>query len=195
MKNPTAGSIRAFIAIEISERSKKEISSIIAKLRSTRAHVKWTDPGLIHITLKFLGTIPEGRVDSISEKISYVSKKQDPFRIDLAGINVFPMWRMPKVIWLGINDPSGGLKRLARSVDNNMEKEGFLREKRAFSPHITLGRFKSLKKITALREMAQDMKAPSLSDNVDKIILFKSDLNRDGAVHTPVFSSKIHKSI
>ena len=51
----------------------------------------------------------------------------------------------PRVVWVGLDDPTDTLVPLVTDIEQCLEPLGFKREKRRFNPHITLGRVRSLK--------------------------------------------------
>ncbi len=134
--------LRSFIAIELSEVLKKALAEFQQELGKCGADVRWVRPDNIHLTLKFLGNIEEDKADAIAEKIKGTCKGQPGFELAISGAGVFPGKRSPRVLWAGIvlND---NIMTLQEGIEEAMASLGFEREKRRFSPHLTLGRFRS----------------------------------------------------
>lgn len=132
---------RAFIAIELPSRAHTELSRVIAEMRTGHERsVKWVDPGIIHLTLKFLGNIPYEKASDISEAIRQAARTIQPFPLELNGIGAFPDTKAPRVIWAGVGGDITTLRTLQKQIDQALIPLGFAPEARGFSPHLTLGR-------------------------------------------------------
>ena len=181
--------IRSFIALELSDEIKTELDRIEGVLKKSDANVKWIKPGSIHLTLKFLGYITEEKIASISEKIERIASETSPFDIVLNEIGVFPTWDRARVIWVGVGEGSGNVETLAGMIEEAMSEEGFEKEKRSFRSHLTLGRVRSPKNKEKLEKEALSVEVKPAKSHISKIILFKSDLSPEGAVHTPLYTA------
>lgn len=177
---------RSFIAIELSAEAKKELTRVVDFLKEAGASVKWVKPGSIHLTLKFLGDVPEDRITDIESKLKPIAESFPSFSMTLEGIGVFPDWKYVKVIWAGIGEGSSSLEELAEKVDEAMASAGFEKEKRAFKSHLTLGRVRNSKRKKELKEKAQEAEMKPVVITASSIVLFKSELTSEGAVHTPL---------
>ena len=71
------------------------------------------------------------------------------FEVAVKGVGVFPDLEHIRIVWAGADSES--MIRLAGIVDDSMNKVGFGKESRPFTPHLTLGRVKSNKVINGLR--------------------------------------------
>jgi 2'-5' RNA ligase len=136
--------MRIFIAVELSESIRTTIVQIQDKLRGTEDKIKWVDPSLIHLTLKFLGEVRKERVGAIIEVTQKIAQKFSPFFMEVKGVGVFPGLSSPRVIWLGVGSGSTNLQKLNSELENHLAKDGFSKEKKKWTPHLTLGRVKSL---------------------------------------------------
>jgi 2'-5' RNA ligase len=105
--------------------------------------VRWARPENVHLTLKFLGEVPEDDLDRVAQALEPVSLRHEPFEAELSGFGAFPSARRARILWAGIGEGSEFLRELARDVDASLEPLGFEREDRAYVPHLTLGRARS----------------------------------------------------
>ena len=177
-----AEQIRAFIAIEIPEEVKSFLSNLAASLKATRAHVRWVRPEGMHLTLKFLGNTQADLIPTLDQHLGPVFSKLETVRLDVGRVGAFPHLRKPRVIWAGLEDKSGLLVPLVGKLEEQLAVLGFKKEKRPFSPHLTLGRVKSTKNISDLIEEVRnrtDVVGPSFT--ADHAILFQSILKPSGA--------------
>ncbi len=176
--------IRSFIAIEFSDEARNEISRIEELLKKADADVKWVAPGSVHMTLKFLGSVPEEKIPCISGRLKDMASEIPAFDISLEDVGVFPKWEHIKVLWIGIGQSSERVRDLAERVEQVMAQEGFDRESRAFRSHLTIGRVRSAKNRDKIREIAGSIKVRPVSCRISRVALFKSDLLKSGAVHS-----------
>ena len=181
--------IRSFIAIELSPPLRHHIEKIQNELKSATTDVRWVRSEGIHLTLKFLGAIDEERVAEIGDTLEECLADTTIFALSVGSLGAFPNREHPKVIWLGIEDERGVLQQVQQTIDRKLTRLGFTAEKRAFSPHLTLGRIKSPKgKRTVSQRLATMGECACVTFDVTEIFLFKSDLKPSGAVHTKLKS-------
>ncbi len=178
--------MRTFIAIELPEGIKKEIEQLQAPLKKTRAFVSWVKPGNIHVTLKFLGEVPEEKIDEVFGATQRAVEGNKRFSMSLKGTGGFPNLRRPRVIWIGTGSGGGELSRLAERIEEEMEKIGFPREKRKFSAHFTIGRVKSAKNIESLAQQVESTDFQTEEIPVCEVVVMRSQLHPAGAIYTPL---------
>ncbi|HUL61656.1 MAG TPA: RNA 2',3'-cyclic phosphodiesterase [Methanocella sp.] len=169
--------IRTFIAVNLSQAIRDRIGE--AERDFAIRGVKLVDPRLVHVTLKFLGNVDEGRIDAIADALKAV--RVAPFAADVRGIGGFPNERSPRVIWIGA-EPGGTFVDLNRQVEDAMAGLGFAREGR-FKPHVTIGRVKfpdpeQKQRLPGLFERYRAFDAGSMP--VDRIHVMKSTLSPKG---------------
>jgi RNA 2',3'-cyclic 3'-phosphodiesterase len=176
--------IRCFVAINLPETVKNQIAEIISDLRKTGGDIKWVPAGNVHLTLKFLGNVDETVIPALKESLSKKLSHYKPFYIKIAGIGCFPSEKRPRVIWIGMED-SEVLKGIQKEVDVELNAFGFAPEDRPFSPHLTIGRVRSPKRLPELTRRCADVKATDLGAvNVTGIHIMKSELKPAGAEYS-----------
>ena len=94
----------------------------------------------IHLTLKFLGDVAQGRLSIVTHALEPLRERHKPFEISTSGFGAFPSERKARILWAGVGEGSGPLRTLAREVEDLLESAGFEREVRPYVPHLTLGR-------------------------------------------------------
>jgi 2'-5' RNA ligase len=176
---------RTFFAVELSTEIRAGVRRIQQGLRGNAAGVRWVRPEGIHLTLRFLGEVAPERIKGIVNRAEQCVQVISPFTIGIGGCGGFPTAHYPRVIWIGVEDPSGALKVLQARVEAGMVELGFLKEKRNYAPHLTLGRLHPGK---GQRMIAQALEAIKESDlgqmEVREICLFRSQLKPTGAEYT-----------
>jgi len=178
---------RAFIAVDLTESVRSALGEAqeVLKLRGFR--VKWVRPPNIHLTLKFLGSTAAADVDKIGVAMALAAKNCTPFSLAAKGIGVFPDIRRPRVIWAGLSGGLEMLQQMQQNLDGHLADLGFARETRGFKAHLTLGRVKG--KINSDRMNAAMIELTGFESkpfDVNRMILFKSELRPGGAVYTQV---------
>jgi 2'-5' RNA ligase len=178
--------MRTFIAVELPENIKNKIGELQAPLKRTNAFVSWVKPENIHITLKFLGEVPEEKINEVFSAIEIALKETKKFKINLKGTGVFPDFRRPRVIWVGAGKGGEELSNMATRIEEEMEKIGYPKENRKFSPHFTIGRVKSPKNIEKLMEKVKTTDFETEDIEVKEVTVMKSQLHPAGAIYTPL---------
>ena len=176
--------IRTFIAVELPERFVPEIERIDSILKM--AGVKVVEPGLVHITLKFLGDIHEDKVEPIASALSQIKCK--PFEASIKGIGVFPKPSYVKVIWLG---GLGDFETLHSEVERMLLRFKFKQEG-DFTPHATIARVKQPVNRTDLIEKITNIGNTDLGTfSVSSIFLKKSTLTPRGPIYETIKEIKL----
>jgi len=121
-------------------------------LRSVARDVAWVAAGNLHLTLKFLGAVPETRIESIAGALRDAGLAGRPFEARIRGLGAFPSTGRPRVVWAGVTDGASQMTELARRVDIALAALGFAPEERPFSPHVTLGRVRRPERNPALAD-------------------------------------------
>ncbi len=185
--------VRAFIAIKLPNSVKSTLSQLQDDLKqSDHAPVKWVDPDSIHLTLKFLGNIAVGTTPELTRAISEAARGIAPLRLELGELGVFPNLRAPRVVWIGLGGEIATLSVIQENIESALIPLGFSPERRAFSPHLTLGRVReraSPEERRRLGEAVSSLKmGAKLSFTVDSLSLMRSRLTREGAFYSRLSS-------
>jgi len=178
--------IRSFLAFELPVEIREQIRIISKELKKTALPVRWVKADNIHLTILFLGSVDEDTTGDIEEKVNVVVKGFSAFKIRLDAVGVFPHWRRPRVIWIGLDGDIGGLSNLRDELQEELKALGFVPEKRPFRAHLTLGRFKGPIDRDENMKWIIDRYSDINSDlyQLNELILYKSDLKPDGPVYT-----------
>jgi len=193
-------SLRLFIAVDISEEARAELSRLMRSLeeRGLRS-VRWVNPVGIHVTLKFLGDTAASMVPGVSEAMSRAAASSGPLKLALAGTGVFPNERAPRVLWAGLQGDVDALKRLQEAVEREVSPLGFPAEARGFSPHVTIGRVRESVHPAERQRIGEALARSSLRGGqawpVASVNLVRSTLAPSGAVYTVVASATLGRAL
>ena len=179
--------LRIFLALELDSPVKKQLVRLQKRLSAVGPDVRWVHKDQIHLTMKFLGDLTDQMAVDICRLCQNVAAQFDPFEFGIRGAGCFSNHRRPRVLWIGITDPSGSVRRLHERLETTLAPLGLRRELRAFRPHITLGRVRSGKNAQELLDVVtknEDFEAGIQS--AQEITIFSSQLSSDGPVHTVI---------
>jgi 2'-5' RNA ligase len=178
--------IRAFLAIDLPGEVRGEIAALQGRLKSALEGVRWTRPEGIHLTLKFFGDIDKNTIGSISNIVEKRTKGLGPLSLTMGEIGAFPNPGRARVLWIGVEGEIERLASLQGGMEDDFEGLGFAKERRSFTPHLTLGRARSSRgMISGLREVMESVWYDDPNPfSAEGLTLFKSDLTPGGAVYT-----------
>lgn len=177
--------LRAFIAIDLPDNVRSSLGEAQEVLKLQRFRVKWVRPQNIHLTLKFLGNTDAVDIDKIVAAMALATKDCAVVSLAAKRIGVFPDIRRPRVIWAGLSGQLEILQDIQRTLDGLLADVGFPKETRGFKAHLTLGRVKGKIARNRLKDAIDKLKGfESKSFDVNRIILFESELRPSGAVYT-----------
>jgi RNA 2',3'-cyclic 3'-phosphodiesterase len=172
--------MRTFIAVEIPEEIGRAVGDYITILQQTIPHVKWVSPDNMHLTMKFLGEVDEKRIPELEEFSTLALKGFSPFMVEFSHLGFFPSSRTPRVFWIGATAGVDKLLELYQDLEESLEKIGFDREAKTFSPHLTIGRVKHQERVTIPTGIPE---FNEVSFEVNGISLIKSTLTPQGPVY------------
>ena len=189
--------IRSFIAIELPDELKRELTRLEARLKSGEASgMRWVDPESIHLTLRFLGDIAADRVGEITRAMEEAAQTVPSFRLEVKDLGVFPSLKRVQVAWVGLSGEIDKLVQLQQRIESNLEGLGFAAEERAFTPHLTLGRVRnqaSFDERQRLGQLIAGTKFEGSSLTVDTINLMKSQLTSQGPIYSRISIVQLRK--
>ena len=133
--------VRLFVACEVPDDVKRDISEVIESLRSRSNNaVRWIKPDGVHVTLKFLGEVPVKKLPAVKLAIQEAVVGHSPFELEFSNIGTFGGREGLRLMWVGVAGDVLRLEALVRAVNAALAVVGFEPERRPFRPHLTLGR-------------------------------------------------------
>ncbi len=169
--------MRLFVGINLPSDVKDYLFDLQSELKnSSLAKVNWVFKKNLHLTLKFLGEIPDNKVDEIKNRLKRI--KFNKFKAKLNGLGVFPNSSKINVIWVGA-DPKEKVIELQKLIDSETIDFGDLK----LGAHITLGRVKFVRHKKGLIDHINNAKIDKISFEADSFTLFKSTLAKDGPTY------------
>ena len=178
--------MRCFIAVDIDEQIANAVGRVQDDLRENSrlktSDVRWVDPSLMHITLKFFAEVPDRDIMQICQTITETAAACHPFTINIEKVGTFGS--PARVIWAGASGDKP-LVELQNDLDGRLAEIGFAAENRKFSVHLTLCRIKNRQAASALTKLVADITETNFGPlYIDSLCLYKSDLTDQGPEYT-----------
>lgn len=166
--------LRLFAAADIPEGHRTAIEELIAPWRDRLPGGRWDPREKWHVTLKFLGRTWPRLVPRVEEVCRRTALSVEPFEVRLTSLGVFPSPGRARVLWVGLEDRSEGLARLAAGLDAGLAAD-FEPEKRPFTPHLTVARFRQTVRVP-VPEALHETESSAPPFVVDRLVLYRSHL-------------------
>ena len=178
--------MRTFIALELPESVRERLGQLQERLKGTENRIKWVNPSLIHLTMKFLGEVKESNLEKVTQVARNVTGRFSIFKMKIGKMGVFPNFSSPRVIWVGIEEGKDKLETLAAELEEKLGQEGFSRSSRKWTSHLTLARVKVLKEKEKLKALLLQYckEVEGIEVKVKSLSVIKSELTPRGPIYT-----------
>ena len=182
---------RTFLGIDLPEDIKSLINNIYPEKKDKI--IRLVPEKNLHITIKFLGDISEKKLIEVKQTLSNL-KLDLNIKLSLNSYGVFPINGYPKILWLSFENKKRDIsKTVFPLIEKNFARIDFPKEKRKFTPHVTIGRIK-IKNNSDMNKYKKTIKTFEIEFNkiekkefkINKLILFKSQLTPEGAVYSKI---------
>ena len=168
---------RLFLAITLPD----SVRQLLIERQTELSGMRWALPDNLHLTLRFIGEVPQAKVSAIKAGLRTVSG--NTFSLQVKGLGYFDK-RPQAVVWAGVRE-SAPLLALKKQVDDALALHaGIKTSDGRFSPHITLGRAKQADRAALKSFTAKYGDTTTAAFTVESFTLFNSVLAPGGAVHT-----------
>lgn len=175
---------RGFIAVEVP--ALPPLQRVQQRLAHCGADLKLVEGQNTHVTLKFLGDTPTTFIDKIENGIRNAVKGLKAFEMTVRGVGTFPSSAEPRVVWAGL-EHAEPLTVAARRLEDEMHRLAFPRERRDFTPHLTLARVRSPRGREKLAAVLGDHAGEEFGKaRIEKVLLMRSELSAAGPHYTTV---------
>jgi 2'-5' RNA ligase len=193
--SPVTSRARLFVAIAIDSAAATAVELVSRDLSRRldvvvpRPKITWVKPGLVHLTVRFIGEVPLPQVRTIVDVLA-PPLTIPAFELTLGGVGVFPPRGAPRVIWVGVTDGAEAAMAVEREVSARLESAGVAREAREFRPHLTIGRVKDAGGLRS-GALGQPDATAIARVRVERAILYQSRLSSSGPEHTAIGGSPL----
>lgn len=175
--------IRTFIAVFPPEEVSLELGKQIRRFSEIAPEAKWVKPENFHFTLRFLGDLPEERLDLLMRSVAESVRGEAAFDLTLTGLGAFPSSRKPRVLWVGTDVGGEALGRLARLVETKLRSERFGRADKKFSPHLTVARWRRPQRDEAVAKLIDTGSLEAGPFTIRAVQVMESKLRPQGPIY------------
>jgi 2'-5' RNA ligase len=175
--------IRCFLALKIP--ADTVLRRVLRELSAMGRALKAVEPDDLHVTLKFFAAVEPHLIPEIRAIAAKAASQQIRGELALTGLGVFPRAQRPNVIWAGLEGAGAkSLIAIAEEIEGPLEKIGFVREDRPFTPHLTLARVKARPPEEFHELLARHPKTVFGTAPVEDIQLIRSEPGPEGSRYT-----------
>lgn len=184
--------MRLFIAVDLAPAVLDETRRSVERLRRLAPEVKWANPEGLHVTLAFLGEVPDEQRDDIERVVREVASSHAPLTLRARGGGGFGTKRHPRVLWVGLDGEVDALGRIQAALAAALQPLGFEPESRPFKPHLTIARAREPRGDEALARCVEALaKADFGESRIGSVVLYRSQLSPKGAKYTPLLTAPL----
>jgi 2'-5' RNA ligase len=176
--------MRLFAALPIAEPARGEIAKLLARLREPGWPLRLVHDHGLHLTLKFFGEVPSGRLEVIEEAVRAAVPGTGALHLQLSEVGGFPSEQRPRIVWVGLDGPPG-LELLQDRLERRAEAIGFPLEGAPFRPHVTLARVREGHRLPAGALASLEGQYDPVGFLASELVLYESVIGRGGPHYEP----------
>jgi 2'-5' RNA ligase len=134
-------SSRYFVGIDLDNAARAACSEVAARIQNTGFPAAFESADKLHLTLAFLGNVPEERAGEPAAALQRAASLLSPFTLTLDCIGAFPHERRPRVVYVGARQQGAAFRNAAGLVRTEYQRLGFSFKDDAIA-HVTIARVK-----------------------------------------------------
>lgn len=174
--------MRCFVALDLPLPVRNHLANVVRPLHG-RYQVRWVEPQHMHATLLFAGDIDDDTTDELAAMLDELPL--EPLSLHLEQLGHFPPRGVPRVLWAGLGGDVATVDAMQEELAERAEEFGIERDRRGFTPHVTLGRVKSpfgaLALIDGMKELGAKLNPKPFAPTA--LTLYASELLPSGPVY------------
>jgi RNA 2',3'-cyclic 3'-phosphodiesterase len=190
---PAPPAQRLFAAVPVSDAVREQMRAIRDALEPQSWTIRWVDPDLAHLTVKFFGDTRPNQIASLESKLAFAAERSQPALLTTGDFIMLGPRKRPNVLSLAIepadDDPAAitALEALAKNVERQTASIGAGGNERAFKAHLTLGRFKDTDGAPGdIEQVLSTVSRQPVEFNADRLVLVRSVLSQQGPTYTTI---------
>lgn len=177
--------MRCFVAIELPANIREELADLQAQLRDLDRYVRWVRSDQIHLTLKFLGEVPDRQVPEVCAAVAKTAARLPAIPFEIRGAGCFPSHGPGRIVWAGVLGPPEELVACHAACEQVLADLGYPPEDRDFRPHLTIGRAREQRGSREIRNLLNGVGNFHCPPFIAKeLTVFQSVLGREGPTYT-----------
>jgi len=149
---------------------------------------KWVAEENLHVTLRFLGIVPDALVPTVTDAVREAVAEVEPYRLRLDVVRAIPRPRSASLVWIQPTVGEDETALLAEAVAHATSFLEFQPQGHRFKTHVTLCRARRPRRVTppsldAVEHLLRRSEERSLAMSVREVTLFSSTLTPRGPVY------------
>lgn len=173
--------IRTFVSIPVPNTA--GLNPLFREIGDLRG-VSPSRPRQTHITLRFIGDVPDSRIDDVVDAVADAVSGVHPARVSVVGTGAFPNAKKPRIIWAGVKTDMP-MKEMSERIGRNLDAAGIDYDRKEFKPHITVGRIRGSADTNGINMLLRRFSDSEFATFVcSSVNVMRSDLSASGAEHT-----------
>lgn len=179
--------VRTFLALDLDETTRAALARAARGIDAGNAKINWVRPEYLHVTLKFLGNVEDRGLNDVCLAVAEAAGQAQPLEFDVRGVIPVPPGRRLRMLWGGVEDPTGVMTQLHTALEETLAPLGFEPEARKFKPHITLARIRSARDPGAITAAAAQLAQEHFGTvRGEEVVVYSSELTPHGPVYIPM---------
>lgn len=183
--------MRLFVAWLLDDSIVAALSRVQKKLANSCDGVRWVNPQQLHLSVKFLGDVPDSDVTQVTEAVVRGAAKCKPFTTSICGCGCFPPHGPVRIVWIGAEESTGTMLQSAKEIIDALEEVGFEPERREWLPHITIGRVRDDRSHGCIRSAIEEHSFETLDQSVQSVSVMSSVLSAQGPTYTALHTAEL----
>lgn len=182
---------RAFVAVPVPPLP--ELATLAKELKAVQADLNVARPDKHHLTLSFLGDVPDDATGALAAALDEAVKGERTFTLHLHGVDAFPSDHKPRVVWAGARKEPA-VQRIAERVRERLAAVGFPGDDKPFKVHLTLARARTPRGVGATSlfvRMNAERALPAIP--VREVVLYRSTLKPTGAEYEALHAARLEE--
>jgi RNA 2',3'-cyclic 3'-phosphodiesterase len=192
-ENSSMPRLRTFIALDLGKTIRDRLVSLQENFAKITTGVKWVEPQNLHITLLFLGEVEDREIPAVCRAVEEVAQSLGSFSMSVEGAGCFPNARRPNTLWVSVGAGVQETCKLHDALEPPLMALGcYRREERKFTPHVTLGRIRSVQAPTGFAQALAKYQTWKAGDvTIRDVHVMSSELTPTGPVYTVLSRAKL----
>lgn len=187
--------MRCFVAIELPSHVREQLAELQARLQQMDRFVRWVQPGQLHLTLKFLGEVPDPQVPKVCAAVAKTAARLEPIPFEISGVGCFPPHGPARIVWAGVKGPPAELVACHTACERILADLGYPPEDRDFHPHLTIGRSREQRGAREIRNMLNGVIGFRCEPFIaEELTVFQSVLDRNGPTYIPISHARLRSA-
>lgn len=186
--------IRCFVSVDVEDEGIVDrILGIQETISQAGRGVRLVAPENLHLTLRFIGEIPEALVEEVMGLMQLL--RHPEIDVQFRGVGAFPSTNNPRVVWVGVSRGASELVELSRQVNKLLSRLRIPRDKKEFTPHLTIARIKGRPSPAIIRTIRELYDVEVGEMTVREVRLKQSTLTPRGPIYTTLRSIRLEDKI